>query len=173
MKLEFQASDVRLDVSKDARGNFAPKVSGAKNGSVLVEIARSELESLLLAFAQAAAAEQGAKVESTALTLTAIGDRAVQASVKVKAKKSFIPATVNVAGRMDVDDKLNATFSAITCTGDGMIGTVVAGVLAAKLQPFNGKTLPLAGQYLQNVLLQSLKVDVGDPLRIAATFGSA
>ena len=172
MKLEFQASDVRLDVSKDVRGNFAPKVSGAKDGSVLFEIARGELESMLLAFAQAAAAEQGAKVESTALTLTAIGDRAVQASVKVKAKKSFIPATVNVAGRMDVDDHLNVTFSSIVCTGDGMIGSVVANVLAAKLQPFNGKTLPLAGQYLQNVSLQSLKVDVGDPLRIAATFGS-
>ena len=172
MKLEFQANDIRLDVARDVRGNFATKVSGAKGGSFQLEIGRGELESMLLAFAQAAAAEQGAKVESTELALTPAGERGVQANVRVRAKKSFIPATVNVTGRMDVDDKLNATFSAISCTGDGMIGAVVAGVLSNKLQPFNGRTLPLAGQYLQNIRLQSLKLEVGDPLRISATFAS-
>ena len=30
MKLEFQASDIRLEVAKDLRGNFAPKVSGPR-----------------------------------------------------------------------------------------------------------------------------------------------
>ena len=111
-------------------------------------------------------------MESTELVLTPIGERSVQASVRVKAKKSFIPATVNVIGKMDVDDMLNATFSAISCSGDGMIGSVVAKVLDGKLQPFNGRTFPLAGQYLQNIRLQSLKLQTGDPLRISATFGS-
>jgi hypothetical protein len=172
MKLEFQASDILIDVAKDVRGNFVPTVSGATGGSLQLEIARNELQSMLLAFARAAAAEQGAKVESIELTLTTLGERSVQAAIRVKARKSFIPATVNVTGRMDVDDKLNATFSAISSTGDGMIGSVVAKVLDSKLQPFNGRTLPLADQYLQNIRLQSLKLEVGDPLRISATFAS-
>lgn len=170
MKVQFQADDVRLDVNKNASGQLAPSLASARNGLILLELTRSELEAMLLAFAQAGAAEQGVKVDSVELTLSAAGERTVQASVRVKAKKGFIPVTVTVNGRADVDERLNATVSGLTCQGEGMVGPMVAGMIGAKLAGYNGKAFPLAGDALRTVRLGGLKVEAGDPLRVSATF---
>jgi hypothetical protein len=172
MRFSFSADDVKIDVSKNATGELAPSLAGARNGSVLVELTRAELQGMLMAFAQAGAAEQGAKVESAELSLTQAGDRAVAATLRVKAKKAFIPATIVVEGRADVDERLNVTLSGIKCVGEGMVGSVVAGVLSAKIKPFEGRVFPLAPDALKNVRLEGLKVDAADPVRLSATFQS-
>ena len=53
---------------------------------------------MALAFAQAGASEQGAKVDSVELSLASAGDRAVTVAIRMKARKGFIPAVVNVSG---------------------------------------------------------------------------
>ncbi len=73
-------------------------------------------------------------------------------------------------GRVDVDERLNARVSQLQCQGEGMIGGVVAGVIAAKLKQFEGRQFPLAGAYLSNVKLQGIQVDASDPVRVSATF---
>jgi hypothetical protein len=172
MKINFQADDVRVNVTADAAGRLVPSLASAHDGSVLIEFGKAEIEAMLLTFAQAAAAGQGAKVESAELTLVSRGDRAVEASVRVKAKKAFVPAVVTVTGRADVDERLTVTVSRLACIGEGMIGQMVSGLLATKLREHEGKSFPLAGDALKNVKLKSLKVDAGDPLRVTAAFES-
>lgn len=172
MRISFSADDVKLDVARNAKGDLMPSLAGARNGAVLIELTRAELQGMLMAFAQAAAAEQGAKIESADLTVTQAGDRAVMAMLRVKAKKSFIPATVVVEGRADVDERLNVTLSGLRCTGEGMVGSVVAGVLGAKIKPFEGREFHLAPEPLKNVRLEGLKVEAGDPVRLSAAFQS-
>jgi hypothetical protein len=172
MRINFSADDVKLDVAKNAEGKLAPALAGARDGSVLVEITRAELQGMLMAFAQAAAAEQGAKIESADLTLAQAGDRAVAASLRIKAKKSFIPATVVVEGRADVDERLNVRLSGLRCDGEGMVGGVVAGLLGGKLKQFEGREFDLAPPALKKLKLTGLKVEAGDPLRLSAGFES-
>lgn len=172
MRINFSADDVKLDVAKNAQGQLAPALAGARNGQVLVELTKAELQGMLLAFAQAGAAEQGAKVESTDLTLGQAGDRAVTASLRVKAKKSFVPVVITVEGRADVDDRLNVRLSNLKATGEGMVGPMVAGVLNGKLREHEGKQFALAKDALKNLRLSGLKVDAGDPVRISANFES-
>jgi hypothetical protein len=172
MRISFSADDVKIDVAKNASGDLAPALGAARNGSVLVELTRAELQGMLMAFAQAGAAEQGAKIESAELSLSQAGDRAIAATLRVKAKKAFIPATVLVEGRADVDERLNVKLSGLRCTGEGMVGSVVAGVLGAKLKPFEGKEFALAPEALKKLRLEGLKVDAGDPVRLSATFQS-
>lgn len=172
MRIHFAADDVRLDVTKAVGGAFAPTLAAARNGSVLIELAKSELQDLLIAFAQAAAAEQGAKVESADLTLTQAGDRAVAATLRVKAKKSFIPAVVTVDGRADVDERLSVTLSNLRCAGEGVVGGAVAGLLEGKLRQYEGRTFDVAPAALRNARLTGLKVDATDPVRLTAAFES-
>ncbi len=106
MRIHFSADDVKLDVTKPAGGAFAPVVTGAQNGSLLIELTKAELQGMLMAFAQAAAAEQGAKIESADLALSQAGDRGILANLRVKAKKMFMSVTVIVDGRADFDDSL-------------------------------------------------------------------
>ncbi|MDB5297530.1 MAG: hypothetical protein JWO31_3513 [Phycisphaerales bacterium] len=172
MRIHFSADDVKLDVAKAAGGQFAPTLASAKNGSVLIELAKAELQGFLMAFAQAAAAEQGAKIESAELTLRQAADRAVAATLRVKAKKAFVPATVTVDGRADVDDRLTVTLSGLRAAGEGMVGSMVAGLLEGKLKQFEGKAFDVAPPALRNVRLRDLKVDAGDPVRLTAAFES-
>jgi hypothetical protein len=169
MKIQFSADDVRLDVAKDPGGKFVPSVASSNNGSLLVEFGKTELESMLLAFAKAAAAEQGVKIESAELSLAQAGERAVEGTVRVKARQ-MMSVTVIITGRADVDEKLNVTLSNLSAKGEGFAGTVAAGFLGSKLKPYEGRRLPLAGEYLKNVRLTSLKLDAGDPLRVTAQF---
>ena len=173
MRINFQADDVKLDVSKNAQGQLAPSLAGARNGQVLVELTKAELQGMLMAFAQAGAAEQGAKVESADLSLGQAGDRAVTASLRVRAKKSIMPAvTVTVDGRADVDDRLNVTLSNLRASGEGMLGGVLAGFINGKLKEHEGKRFALAQDALKNLRLKDLKVDAADPVRLSATFES-
>ena len=174
MRIHLSADDVKLDVTKAAGGAFAPALAAARNGSVLIEFARAELQGMLLAFARAAAAEQGATVESADLTLAQAGERAVAITLKVRARKSFIPAAVAVTvdGRADVDERLAVTLSNLRCAGEGMVGGAVAGLLGGKLRQYEGRAFDVAPPALRNVRLTGLKVEADDPVRLTASFES-
>ena len=172
MRIQFSADDIKLDVTKAAGGKFEPVLSTARNGSVLIELTRTELQGMLMAFAQAAAEEQKAKIESADLVLTQASDKAVLAMLRVKAKKMMMGVAVTVEGRADVSDRLSVTLSNLKATGEGMVGGMVAGLLGGKLKEHEGKAFDLAPPALKNVRLHDLKVDAGDPLRITAAFES-
>jgi hypothetical protein len=170
MQIRLAADDVRLDVAKDARGQLTPSLAAARNGTLLVEFTKAELQHLLLAFAQAGAAEQGVKIESADLTLASAGPRAVTASVRVRAKKGFIPATLVIDGRADVDEQLAVTLSGLRATGEGVVGSMVSGVIGGKLREHEGKRFDLRPAALRSLRLRGLQVDPGDPLRVSAAF---
>lgn len=172
MRIQFSADDVKLDVSMASGGKFQPVLSTARNGTVLIEITRSELQGVLMAFAQAAADEQKAKIESADLVLAQAGDRSVLATLRVKAKKMMVGVGVTVEGRADFDERLGVTLSGLKANGDGMVGSMVAGLLGSKLKQHEGRTVDLAPPALRNVRLRDLKVDASDPLRLTAAFES-
>lgn len=170
MRIQFTADDVRLDVSRSADGKPLPSVAAARNGTVLIELTKAELQGLLMAFAQAALDEHGGKIESADLDLSSAGDRAVRASLRVKASKMLVSAIVTLEARAEVDEHLAVKLSNLRAVGDGLVGSAVAGMLRARLGDYEGRTFDLAPGVLDNIKLSTCKIEVEDPVRISARF---
>lgn len=171
LDLEVSARGVRLDFAKDARGKPLLVLAGAADGRAEAKITRADLEALALAVAAPAAKAQGVTIQELSVNLTAEGGRAVAAEVRVKAKKIMMSGVVTVRGRLAIDDGLTATASSLACTGEGMIGTMAAGLVQGKLREFEGRRFPLTALSLGDVVLRDVRVDTADGIRVTAEFG--
>jgi hypothetical protein len=143
LELELKAKNVEFDFGKDKGGKPLLVLSGADEGHVDAKIAKADIRAL-----------------------------ATAADVRVKAKKMLVSGVLHITGRLDVDDELNATVSGLDCTGEGVIGTVAAAALRAKLKPYDGQQVPLVAFSLGDVALRDLKIDVKSGLHVTARFGS-
>ena len=172
-KLEFEvtAKAVDLAFAKDKSGHPLLVLTDAGEGHVDAKVGKADIQALATAAASAAAKEQGVAIQSVEVDLKSEGPRSVAADVRVKAKKMMVSGVIRITGRLDVDDELNATVSGLDCTGEGMIGSVVAGVVQPKLKPYNGQKVPLVAFSLGDVALRDLKIDVKNGLHVTARFG--
>ena len=172
INLELNATDVLFDYDRDRDGCPLLLLAAAESGQVRIEINRGDLEALLLAEAKAAAATQGVIVERAALDLVPIDQRSVAIAARVRAKKLFVHATVEVKGQLKVDDDLNAKLSGLSCEGEGIVGGLAGNLIRPYLERFNNAELPLTAVSLGSVHLHDLRIDAGDSLIVRATFGS-
>jgi hypothetical protein len=85
----------------------------------------------------------------------------------------IMSGTVTLRGRASIDDDLTATLSNLAATGDGMIGNLAAGLIQSKLQPHEGKRIPLMTFSLGEVTLRDLQITTTPTLHLSATFGRA
>jgi len=171
LDLQLKARNVDLDFGKDKGGHPLLVLSGADEGTVEAKISKADIRSLATAAATAAAKQQGVTVQDVEVDLRSQGARSVAAEVRVKAKKMLVSGVVRITGRLDVDDELNATISDLDCTGEGMVGTVAAAALRAKLKPYNGKRIALVAFSFGDVTLRDLKIDTRSGLHVTASFG--
>ncbi|MBV8900438.1 MAG: hypothetical protein JOY92_10060 [Verrucomicrobia bacterium] len=171
MHLDLSAGDVSFDYDRDHEGHPLLVLAAAEAGRVAIEISRGDLEALLLAEAKTAAAKQGVAVENAALDLVPINQRSVAIAARVTAKKLIARATVEVKGQLAVDDELNATLSALSCAGEGIVGGLAGNLIRPYLERFNNTKLPLAAVSLGTIHLHDLRIGAGDSLKVQATFG--
>ena len=170
--IELNAKGVKLDFSKDKSGEPLLVLADAAEGEAEAKVSKADLRALVLAGAAAAAKEQGVNVTDVEIDLTAQGKQSFGADVRVTAKKAFVKGVVHLTGKADIDDDLNATVSNLTCTGEGMVGTMAAGFLKKHIEEFNGRKFPLMAFSLGDVTLRDLKVDVKNGVSVKAKFGS-
>ncbi len=171
--LSCTARAVRIGQGRDPQGNVLLLLQEAADGAVEVSIARADLEALLLSGAQAAAAPQGVMVESVQLELEARTERLLDMVVKVRAKKSFLTASVKIKGRLEIDDQLVARLSGLRCDGDGALGNLACSALGPQLQRFDGREFSLLALPLGEVKLRDVAISAGAELRVTGRFGSA
>ena len=171
--LHLKARGVVLEFAKDKKGNPLLVLNDAREGQAEAHIRKDDLRTLVTAIATAAAKEQGVKIQEIDLDLKSEGKRSIAVDARVKARKMMVSGVVHLTGRADVDDELNATLSNLSCTGEGMIGNMAAGLLQGKLKNYDGKQFPLMAFSLGDVTLRDLKVDTKDGLKVVAKFGSA
>ena len=170
MRIQFSADDVRLAIGRDSGGKISPTVTAAQHGAASIELTRAELESFLVALVQTAVEEHGAKIQSAELTLAPVGDRAIACSLRLRATKLLVGVDLKIGALAEVDEHLSLRISGLKATGDGLIDSIVAGVLDARLEDHEGRTFELAPRALENVKLTDLKLEAGDPVRISAAF---
>lgn len=171
VNFDLKGKQVTFEFAHDKKGKALLVLTDADQGHVDVKVTKADLQSLALAAASLAAKQQGVTIQDVNVDLKSEGKRAVSATVKVKAKKMMVGGTVNLAAKVVVDDALNATLSDLSCSGEGMIGTMVAGFVQPKLKEYNGKKIALMAFSLGDLALRDLKIDVKDGLHVTAAFG--
>jgi hypothetical protein len=171
LNLKVTGSGLAFDFARDKKGNPLLVLTGADEGKVEAKITKKDIETLLTEAAGVAAKQQGITIQDLDLDLKSDGPRSVAAEVRVKAKKMLMSGTIVITGKLDVDDELNATVSDLNAKGEGMIGTVAAGIVQKYLKPHDGTTIPLMAFSLGDVALRDLKIKVKDSVEVSAAFG--
>lgn len=171
--VEFQlsAKGVKFQFGRDKGGRPLLILEDADDGNVDGNVTKADLQAIALAVATVGARQQGVTIQELNVNLSSTGPRSVAADVRVKAKKMMMSGVIHVRGKLDVDDSLNAKVSGLSCTGEGMIGTMAAGMVQGLLQRYDNTQVPLATFSLGDVVLHDLKIDTSDGLHVTARFG--
>ncbi len=167
--IEASAKNVTFDFAFDAAGRPLMVPRAAIDGRATTRIAMNELRALVLALAKKAALQQGVTVLSVDLDLASLGSRSLQFEAKIKARL-FVSATVRLRGRLDIDERLNATLSSTECEGEGMVGGLATGLLRPKLKQLERQPIPLATFALGDLQLSRLEIRIGDPVIVDLGF---
>jgi hypothetical protein len=170
--LSFSARDLRLGQGKDANGEIVLTVESAGDGKIKISTSPRDLEALIAEIAKSEAGRHGVTIDRVQLILTRKDSHSVAAEVQLRARKLFLSASIRLSGQLDLDEKLNARISGLTCTGDGAIASLACGVLAPHLQKLERREFALMSLPLGEVRLRDLRLSVGETLTVAAEFGS-
>jgi hypothetical protein len=170
--LALSAQDVELGQGKDSNEHVVLTLERASNGTIEISTAQTDLEALIAGFARDQAGKQGITIDGVQLTLRQKNPYSVAAEVRLRARKLFLSASIQVTGQLDLDDELNLKISALACTGDGGISTMACGILKPYLQKLDGREFPLMSLPLGEIRLRDIQLTVGEKLRVTAEFGS-
>ena len=171
-RLEIQATGAHFDFGYDSKKHSALILAGADKGDLLVQVQRADLEELLRTIATEAAAGHGVEVKSTRLELTTATPRTLTFRAEVKAKMFVMSATVTVSGEAEVDDQLNARLSKLTCSGDGMVGSVASGFIKPYFAKVENRPISLMALPLGTLKLRDISIAGGEALTLKASFQS-
>ena len=165
------ADSVRFDYAHDKAGKPLLVLADAAGGNADARIGKADINRSP-AVASEAAKQQGVTIQDLSIDLSSHGPRSVSVEARVKAKKLMMSGTLHVSGRLDIDDELNAKVSGLTCKGEGVVGTMAAGVVQSKLKQYEGTRVSLMAFSLGDVKLRDLKIDTKSGLHVTAAFGS-
>jgi hypothetical protein len=167
------ARDVEIGQGREANGDLFLLLQNAVEGNVAIMAAVADLETLLLAGAKAEASKQGITVEEVRLELRSRTNRALAGQVRVRARKLFLSATVQLNGELEIDDRLNARISGLTCNGEGALGALACNFVGPYLERLNHREFSLLALPLGEMQLREINIVAGDKLSVTASFGGA
>jgi hypothetical protein len=147
-------------------------LNDAEEGSLSLSSAIKDLEGLIHEILVELAGKQGVEVRETRLELKSQGPRTLSFRGEVTAKMFIMTAALTLSGQIDVDAGLNARFSGLTLSGDGMITKIANGFIRPKLDALEGRVIPLLAFSLGDLRLRDVEVSAGKNLLIRAAFGS-
>jgi len=173
--LEASARRCRGQFVRTSDGAVALRMAGAEEGRLVASIARSTVERIALIEAGKAARAQGVEIKDVQVAWRSEGPRALSVEVQVKAKKGFLPAAViRVRGRVAIDASLTAMVSGLSVDGEGMVGSMAAGLIRPKLMQAEGMSKSLLGLPLDELRIKDVRLGVmDDKLSVEGEFGSA
>jgi hypothetical protein len=169
--LDVTAADVALGLSTDDRnGMLVP--TNARDGSIVVEIDRGNLEKLLEKAASEAASKQGVEIRETHLELTSKSDRAMSFRADVVGKVFVMKAPVSLTGDLAIDDDLNLHLSNLAVGGSGMLANLANSFAQPHLKKLEAQPIALGVIALGSLKLRDIRLQGGNSLRLEARFGA-
>lgn len=177
--LTFEGAPLQVEVeAEQAELRFAGQpadgalvLANATRGSIALSVAREALETLLHQLAKGAAEKQGVEVKKTKLELTSRGPRALSFRCAVTAKLFVMSADLELSGKFDLDEQLNARLSGLELGGDAMITKLAGGFIRPHLDKLEGRVVPLLAFSLEELQLRDVEIATAAGLEIRAKFG--
>jgi hypothetical protein len=171
LDLRIHANNVQLHQGRDRDRQLVLVLHAADSGRIDVSAAKADLEKLIRAIAKREADKQGVSIEDLKLSLSTVKPRAIEGIVQLRARKLFLRGVIRIAAKLEVDEKLTAKMSGVTCTGDGAVGAMACNLLRPHLQRLDGRHLNLAALPLGEISLRDIEIAAGEKLGITAQFG--
>ena len=168
---ELSAQEVSFDFARDQQGEPILVLTDAKSGEVEFKVGQEDLQALIKAAATMAAKQQGVTIQELKVSLKNVGPRTLEGEAHLKAKKMVMTGRVMLRGRVEIDNDLVATLSNLSCTGEGVIGTMASGLLQGRIKQLEGQKFPLTTFSLGDVRLHGLNVVTTKGLHVTAQFG--
>src|SRR5437016_1990676 len=105
-----------------------------------IELTIQELEAAARVFADANREKWGVAIESIAMSLSQSNDQSIDASARLKVRKGGVASTVlNLTARAEIASDLSIAVCNLACTGEGILGKLVAPIVNKKLAEHNGR----------------------------------
>ena len=172
LRFDLRVLDAECGLARDTAAGLVLEPIGAASGSLLIEAQRADLTAALKNLATAALAKQGAEIKSATLEFTARSPRSLDFRAEVSAKVFVMTARIAVAGKLDVDDRLNLRLRDLSVSGDGMIASIATSYLRPKFAEIEKTIIPLDAFSFAGVKVRDVRLSGGDSLRLEAEFGS-
>lgn len=172
VNLSLSAREVQLGQGKDSNDQIVLSLESATDGKIEISATQTDLEALIAKLAQNQASKQGIMIDGVQLKLRQKNARSLAAEVRLRARKLFLGASIQVTGQLELDDQLNLRIADLNCTGDGGIATLACGILKPYLQKIDSREFPLMSLPLGEVRLRDVRLAVDENLTITAEFGS-
>src|SRR5262245_15195154 len=168
--VELAADDVRLSAKDDgAARSFSIDL---KDGRLILEIDRKDLEKLVRALVNEALRSEGIEITAVELEFEPLGSRALKIRSRLTAKRRIVSATLEGAGVLVVDAALNARLKDFQLRGDGVVASLVARLVRPQLEKLASQEVSLRVAVLGSLSLTEIEFQASEKLRIAARFES-
>jgi hypothetical protein len=172
VNMRLVADTAQIDMERDRHGRPVMMIAQAKSGSLTFDVSQADAETIMLHSAREMASKYGVAIDRMKLTVTPMSPRSLTVSLYVATRVALVPAGMLFHARVDVDDKMNAHISGLTCDGDEALGPLIVHFLRPSLAKYNGKTRPLVTFPTDKMKLHDVAVHVDDGLHLSAAFGS-
>lgn len=172
-EVALDARDAGLDLITDTAGNRWLRLMDAAEGEFSLDLGAGEPDRLLREALSVAAAKYGAELKEGQLRLAQAGVTSVSFQMEATGRKAFVRGTVQVDGRLELDEELHARLSDVRCSGRGILGIALAAWLQSSAKKWEGERIPLLGHSFGVVKCHHLRLNVGegDALRVVGAFG--
>jgi hypothetical protein len=127
------------------------------------QVSRQELERIVTA--------RGFNLKKYALAIHPTGSRGISVEVDATVGKSLLSAKVSVTATIRIDDDLTLRISDVALTSGNPIVAALVTPVAARLTPYNGRSVALGDYSFAGARLTSLDLDAGSSIRVNAAFG--
>jgi hypothetical protein len=173
VNVRLHLEDATAEIGQDSEGAFVLTPVQAARGELAMDVSRAALEAGLHTAIAALASQKGADIKSTRLEFDAPTPRRLNFRLSVTAKVFIMTTTVNVHGRIDLDDQLNARISELKAEGEGMMAGMIEGALRPQFARLEQKPIALGALIAAGLRVSDLAVSCDDSLRLRATVVSA
>ena len=170
--LDMSVTDARLDVRRDRRGRPMLTLVDARDGTLRLEVAKEDIDTLLLFAARKMAGNLGVSIDRTDLKLQVVESRVIKMDLKLNTRLGFLPAGLRFKARIDIDDRLDGTITRLNCEGDQLLGPLISAVVNPVLAKYEGQKKPLVGFEWGDMKLRDVTMASDESFRLEAKFGS-
>jgi hypothetical protein len=172
LNVSISAADAHLDIERDRTGKPILLLTDAKSATLKFDATGADLQKILVEDLRTASAPYGVRINGASLHLMSDNEHSISVDLYVSTQIALMPAGMRFKAHVDIDDKMQATLTGLSCDGDRLLGPLIVGLLRPGLAQYEGKTRPLFSFPSPKLHLHDISLHVDDSIHLNAGFGS-